>query len=104
MTNKDIIEIIKMEGTATRALMRAEIDRIEEMDRVRNGKIHENCDAVKRIDRETRWARWATRNAKLAIMTFIIGVSLVLITFNALNVRRTIEKMTKIEFKKDEEI
>ena len=88
-----------MQATATRALMKSEIDRIEEMDKVRNGKINENYQCMRRIEKETFWARWVGKNAKLALIIFIVSVALILMGFNAINVRRTVEKMTDIELK-----
>ena len=99
MTNKDIIEIIKMEGTATRALMRSEIDRIEVMDKVRNGRITEAECEVEVLKKETRITRWMHRNPKVAIIVVVVSAFILMSAFHAVNIRRTIEKVTKIELK-----
>jgi hypothetical protein len=95
MKDEAIIELIKMEGTATRGLIRSEIDRIHEMDEKRNGRIQ-------KLETETRWTRWMARNPKVAIAIFISGVALVILGFNAINVRRTAEKVLNIELKENE--
>jgi hypothetical protein len=92
MKDADIIELIKMEGTATRGLIRSEIDRIHEMDKKRNGKIE-------RLENETRWMRWMGRNPKIALALFFVGIVLAMLSFNAINVRLTAEKLLKIELK-----
>ena len=97
MTNQDLIEIIKMEGTATRALMRSEIDRIEEMDRVRNGRICEAENSIKEIKSETKFFRWMHNNPKWSLILMALFVAAVVIGTHTINIRRTIERMTKIE-------
>ena len=92
MKEETIIELIKMEGTATRGLIRAEIDRIDEMDKKRNGKIE-------KLEKETRWVRWMGRNPKVALALFFVGIILAMLSFNAINVRLTAEKLLKIELK-----
>lgn len=92
MKDADIIELIKMEGTATRGLIRSEIDRIHEMDKRRNGKIE-------KLENETRWMRWMGRNPRVAIAIVFAGIILAMWGFNAINVRLTAEKLLKIELK-----
>jgi len=99
MKDSDIIELIKMEGTLTRGLIRSEIDRIEEMDQKRNGSIKENKELIKKIEKETIWVRWINKNPKKTIIIFFIlligGVALA----NAINVHRTAERILNIELK-----
>ena len=99
MKDSDIIQLIQDQGTVTRAVIRAEIDRIDEMDHKRNGVINETKQKVIKLEAETRWTRWMGRNPKVAIIIFVTGVALVLMGFNALNVRRTAEKVLNIELK-----
>ena len=102
MKDSDIIQLIKDQGTVTRAVIRAEIDRIDEMDRKRNGIINETKQKVIKLEAETRWTRWMWRNPKASIIIFVTGVALVLMGFNAINVRRTAEKVLNIELKENE--
>ena len=99
MTDLEIIEVIKMEGTATRGLIRSEIDRIDEMNELRNGRIDKNKDDLYQLNKETRLSRFAQRNAGKMIIGFIIIVAIISLGAHSINVKRTIEKAMRIELK-----
>ena len=90
-------DIILANGTLIRGKIESEIDRIDEMDRLRNGKIKENGDDINIIKKETRISRWAHRNPKVALIVFVAFVLLIATGFHTINVRRTIEKVMRIE-------
>lgn len=96
---EDIKDIIAAHGTAIRGKMESEIDRIYEMDQIRNGKIEKNKEAVYKIEHETRLFRWAHRNPKWSIIIGIVLMAFISLGVHEINVRRTIEKVTKIELK-----
>ena len=99
MTDEMIMELIRMEGTTTRGVIRSEIDRVEEMDKRRNGRIEETEEDIKLIKKETRISRWAHRNPKVAIAVFVALVLVIATGFHTINVKRTIEKVMRIELK-----
>ena len=96
-----LVETIKGTATGVRAKVESEVDRINEMDKIRNGRIDKNTDDIEMLERETRVGRWAQRNPKIAIIGFIIFVASIAIGAYSMNVKRTVEKVLKIEFKDD---
>lgn len=92
MKEETIIEIIRMEAETTRDFIKAEVDRIDEMDKKRNGKIE-------KLEKETIWVRWINRNPKKAIIIFLILMIGSVAVVNAINVHRTAERILNVELK-----
>ena len=88
-------------GTAkgVRAKIESEVNRIDEMDKLRNGRISENEDDIKEIKEETRISRWAHRNPKVAIITVVILIASVSIGLHTVGVKRAVERLMRIELK-----
>ena len=95
--NEYLKDIIVVNGSAIRAKMEAEVDRIEILDNIRNGKIEKNEQGIKELRGETRLSRFAQRNAGRMILGFVIVVALISLAAHSLNVKRTIEKVMRIE-------
>ncbi len=95
---EDLKDIILANGTVIRGKIVSEIDRIDELDKRRNSRIEKAEDNIVLIKKETRISRWAHRNPKLALITFVILVAGVATGLHTINVKRTIEKVMKIEF------
>ena len=93
----DLKDIINLNGSAIRATMESEVDRIDEMDKRRNGKISENRADIYELRKETRISRFAQRNAGKVIIGFIIIVAVISVAAHTVNVKRTIEKVMRIE-------
>lgn len=93
-----LVAAINGTATGTRATVESEVNRIDEMDKIRNGKIDCNQRDIDILQNETRGSRWAQRNPKVAIIGFIILVASIALGAYNMNVKRTIEKIIPIEF------
>ena len=98
---KRLVDAIHGTAKGVRAKVESEVDRINEMDKIRNGRIDKNTDDIEMLERETRVGRWAQRNPKIAIIGFIILVASIAIGAYSMNVKRSVEKVLKIEFKEE---
>ena len=86
----DLKDIIEANGTAVRGKIEAEADRMDK----RFIPIEKD---VKILKRETRISRWAHRNPRVAIVGFILAMAVLMIGLHTLNVKRTVEKVLRIE-------
>ena len=86
-------------GTAkgVRAKVESEVDRIDEMDKIRNGRITKNEDDIECLQDETRVVKFAKKHPGKVIIGAVIFVALVSLSASQLNVKRTVEKMLNIE-------
>jgi hypothetical protein len=82
--------VARVEGTLTRATMMAEVDRIDEMDKVRNGSI-------KIALAETSFWRWAQRNYKFVLPAALILLVMFIKGSDRIDLHKTVENATKIE-------
>ena len=96
-----LVEAINGTASGTRAKIESEVNRIDEMDKVRNGKIEANNDEIKKIKKETIIARWIQRNRRLAVIILFIAMFTAAWGYHTLNFKRTVEKILKIEWKDD---
>jgi len=87
-------------GTAkgVRAKIESEVNRIDELDKIRNSRIEKAENNITILKKETRISRWAHRNPRIALVAFVILVAGVATGLHTINVKRTIEKVMKIEF------
>ena len=86
-----LVEAIKGLGTGVRAKIESEVNRIDEMDKIRNSRINT-------LEKETIIGRWAYRNPKVTIIATIILIASIALGSYQINVKRTIEKIIPIEF------
>ena len=93
----DLKDIIMANGTVIRGKIESEVDRIDEMDKKRNGRICKNEDDIKDLKKDTRASRWLHRNPKAAVIIILAASVFLMTAFHTINVKRTIEKITKIE-------
>jgi hypothetical protein len=98
---KRLTEAITSQGTGTRATIEAEVNRIDMMDKIRNGKIAHNESELEILQRETRIARWCQRNKRLSAIIAIIVILGVMVSYQSINIKQSIEKHLKIELKED---
>ena len=96
---KFITEVVQANGAAVRATIKAEIEVIKEMDKVRNGRILKNEDRVKELKDQTVFMRWMERNKKVTAVVLVLFVFGVASLYHAINFKRTVEKVLKIELK-----
>lgn len=94
-------EYMALTGTATRGTIKSEVDRIDQMDKIRNGKIGHNKDEIDIVKEETSFGRWAQRNKKVTVPVVLIFVIWMAIGSPGIDARGTFEKVFKVEFKKD---
>ncbi len=91
-------DFINGNGTLVRATMKAEVDRIDEMDKLRNGRINQNEDDIELLQDETRPARWVYRNPKVSAFILVCVLLLGAWGYHKISIKKTIENVTKIEF------
>ena len=96
---KRLVDAIKGQGTGMRAKIESEVNRIEEMDKIRNGKIRCNEEEVDILKDETKIARWIQCNKKTAVTIFIVVVAAIGMGMAKIDVKRSIEKAAKIELR-----
>ena len=94
---EDLKDIIMANGTVIRGKIESEVDRIDEMDKLRNGRICDAEEDIKELKKETALARWINRNKKLALVLFALSVFALAFGYHAINFKRTVEKIMKIE-------
>ena len=94
---KDLKESIELNGIVVRGTIRSEVNRIDEMDKIRNGKIDCNERDIEMLQKETRLSRWMQRNPKVAIIGLIIIISVIALGAYQMNIKPTIEKYLRIE-------
>ena len=94
---KDLMEAINSQGSGTRAKIESEVNRIDEMDKIRNGKISKNSEDIIALEEETKLSRWCERNKKLTALFLLIGMLGVAFAYHSINFKRTVEKILKIE-------
>ena len=92
---KRLTNTIQGQGSGVRAKIESEVNRIDEMDKKRNGKI-------KSLEKQTHVFRWAHRNPKTTIIIVIIFIAFVTLGMHQVNVKRTIEKHLKIELNENQ--
>jgi len=93
----DLKDIIVANGTVVRGKIESEVDRLEEMDKIRNGRVECLEKEIKTVKHDSRLFRWAHRNPKVSIIVVIVLLSVIALGAHNINVKRTIEKVTKIE-------
>lgn len=96
---KRLSETIKGTATGVRATIKAEINRVDEMDKIRNGRISKNEEDIEDLQGETKIARWVERNKKLTALILILATMIVVSGYHVINVRTTVEKLLKIELR-----
>ena len=96
-----LVGAIKGLGSGMRATMSAEVDRIEVLDEIRNGKIEANDEEIKKLKKETKIARWIQRNRRLAVIILFIAMFTAAWGYHTINFKRTVEKILRIELKND---
>lgn len=105
----DLMDAITLQGSGTRALIESEVNRIDEMDKVRNGRIRtaerdietleqkaENCEA------HVKGIKWLTKRWYMILVFMVIFGLCTSWLFHHLDVRKTVEKQIGIELKEDE--
>ncbi len=90
-----LVDAIKGQGSGIRATMKAEVDRIEVLDKIRNNKIETNGEEIKKIKKETVAARWMQRNRRLSIIILVIFMAAY--GYHEINFKRSLERYFKIE-------
>ena len=93
----DLKDIIVANGIVVRGKIESEVDRIDEMDKKRNGRICENEEGIENLRKETRLSRFAQRNAGRMMLGFVIVVAIISLGAHAINVKRTVERVLRIE-------
>jgi hypothetical protein len=88
-------------GSGLRATMKSEVDRIEVLDDIRNGKIECNDEEIKKLKKETKIARWIQRNRKLSVIILFIAMFTAAWGYHTINFKRTVERILKIELKEN---
>ncbi len=86
-------------GSGVRAKMESEVDRIEVLDEIRNGKIETNGEEIKKLKKETTIARWIQRNRRLSATILFIAMFTAAWGYHTINFKRTVEKILRIELK-----
>ena len=99
----DLRQSIEDNGVAVRGTVREQIDRVDEMDKIRNGKIGRNEEDIEMLQCETRFSRWMQRNPKVSIIGVMIIVAGIALGAYQINIKPTIERMLKIELKNGHE-
>ena len=99
---KRVVDAISGLGSGLRAKMESEVDRIEVLDKIRNGKIENNGEEIKKLKKETTIARWIQRNRRLSVIIITIAMLAVAFSYHTINFKRTVEKVLKIELKDHE--
>ena len=94
---EDLKDIIVVNGTVIRGKIESEIDRIHEMDEIRNGRICIAEEKIEKISNETVIARWVNRNKRTALIIFMLSVFALAFGYHAINFKRTVEKIMKVE-------
>jgi hypothetical protein len=84
-------------GTGIRAKMESEVDRIDELDKLRNGKIGKCETEIETIKEQTKIARWIQQNKKFAAIILILFFFIVAYGYHTINFRKTIKEVTRIE-------
>lgn len=95
-------EFIKASSTLTRAKMESEVDRINEMDKLRNGRIGQNEEDIEELQEETRPARWVYRNPKVSAVILIVVIMLGAWGYHNRIIRGVIENKTGIVIESDQ--
>lgn len=96
---EDMKEYINLHSTSIRGAIKSEVDRIDEMDKIRNGRIERNKDDIELIKKETAIVRWINRHPRISTIIAIAMVALIALGAHEINLKRTIEKVTNIELK-----
>ena len=96
---EDITEIVQLNSTSVRGKIESEVNRIDEMDQLRNGRITDaECD-ITDIRNETCLFRWAHRNPGKAIASFLILFCGLAYGYHKIDIKRTIENKSGVYFK-----
>lgn len=90
-------EYMDLTGTATRGAIKAEVDRIDQMDKIRNGKIANNEEEIDIVKDETSFGRWAQRNKKFSIPAVFVLLIGLIIGVILLGPEKVIEKAAGVE-------
>ncbi len=96
---EDLKEFINVNGTLVRATMKAEIDRIDEMNEVRNGRIAKTEYMIKQTRKETGVFRWMHRNPGKAIAAIVILFGGLAYGYHKVDIKKSFEKKSGIYFK-----
>ena len=92
-------DIITANGTVIRGKIESEIDRIDEMDKLRNGRITKVEEDIDSVCCETKTVRWLWRNPKTGYILIVILIAAISLGAYQINLKRTIEKVLHIELK-----
>ena len=88
---KNLKEIIQLNGRAIKATMISEVDRLDEADKRRNGIIGT-------LKAETTFWRWTQRNYRLVVPIVLLLLLLLIKGADRINVKRTFENQTGVIF------
>ena len=92
-----IVSAIHGSAKGVRAKVESEVNRIDEMDKIRNGRIADNEEEIEIVKDETKLARWVQRNKRLTVIIAALFIFAVAFAYHELNFKRTIEKYFRIE-------
>ena len=92
-----ILTAIKGVGSNMMAKIESEVNRIEVLDALRNGKIEDNEKELKLLKKETKIARWIQKNKRNSIIIIVVTMLIVAFSYHSINFKRTIERIMKIE-------
>ena len=96
-----LVGAIKDQGLSVKTKIQSEVNRIEVLDALRNGKIEKSEKEIKLVKKETQIARWIQRNKKLSVIIIAVAMLIVAFGYHTLNFKRAAEKYLKIEWKDD---
>lgn len=92
-----LVDAIKDQGLGVKTKIQSEVNRIEVLDALRNGKIEANGDEIKKIKKETVIARWIQRNRRLSLIILIVFIFAAAFAYHEINFKRTVERYFRIE-------
>ena len=92
MRNEDVIKLIEVQGTLTRATMMSEVHRLDEkIDRVIGHQEKQN-GKLEKLERQTRIVRWFERNPVKAVAVAATFVVAVVVALCIVDLRATLYK------------
>ena len=98
-----LVDAIKDQGLSVKTKIQSEVNRIEVLDALRNGKIETNGEEIKKLKKETKIARWIQRNRRNSAIILVLFIFAVAYSYHTINFKRTVEKILRIELKDHEE-
>ena len=92
----DLKEVIVLNGSAIRAKMEAEVDRVREMDAIRNGKIDANRDELCALRDQTAFWRWMHCNPWKSALIVLIAFAGMAYGYHRVDIKKTVENTTGV--------